>query len=167
MLLQIPAVLWPSIKSDTKVQRRVSYESTHIFMHETLAREHGHLPGFPIGSGMFSWRSDIGLALAYEHLVDLLWEGITIVENLASPSIYKRQFLDPELIPRLCEYMVAHVVRLIRSSRKGDEHGDALGLVGIEDDCDTAVGHRSWCCLFVCEIGAADAVDSRLLKALP
>ena len=43
-------------------------------MHETLAREHAHLPGLPIGSGMFEWRSDIGLALAYKHVVDLLWE---------------------------------------------------------------------------------------------
>ena len=119
-------------------------------MHETLAREHGHLPGFSIGSGMFGRRSNIGLALAYEHLVDLLWECITIVDNLASPSIYNRKFLNPELVPRLCEYMVAHVVRLIRSSRKGDEHSDALGLVGVKDDCDTAIGHRSWWCLVVC-----------------
>jgi len=50
-------------------------------MHETLAREHAHLPGFPMGSGMFDWRSDLGLALAYKHVVDLLWEGPTIVDN--------------------------------------------------------------------------------------
>ena len=136
-------------------------------MDETLTREHAHLPSFPIGSGMFRRRSNIGLALTYEHLVDLFWEGITIIDNLASPSIYNRQFLDPELVPRLCEDMIAHVVRLIRSSWEGDEHGDALGLVGIEDDCDTAIGHRSWWCSPVCERGAAGAVDSRLLKALP
>jgi hypothetical protein len=47
--------------------------ATHIFTHETLAHEHAHLPGFPIGSGMLDWRSNIGLALAYDH-VDLLWE---------------------------------------------------------------------------------------------
>jgi hypothetical protein len=116
-------------------------------MYETLAREHAHLLGFPIGSGMFDWRSNLGLALAYEHLVDLLREGLTIVANLTSPSIYNRQFLDPELDPRLCENMIAPVVRLVRSSWKGDEHGDALGLVGIEDDCGTAIGHRSWWCL--------------------
>ena len=110
-------------------------------MDETLSREHAHLPGFPIGSSVFCRRSDIGLALADEHLVDLLREGITIVENLASPSKYNVQLLDTELVPRLCEDMIAHVVRLVRTSGKGDEDGDALGLVGIEDDRNTAIGH--------------------------
>ena len=111
---------------------------------------------------MFDWRSDIGLALAYKHVVYL--EGLTIVNNLTSPSIYSRQFLDPELVPRLCEDMTAHVVRLIRSSWKGGEHGNAPGLIGIEGDCDTAIGRRSWWCLPVwCERNAAGAVDSRLL----
>jgi hypothetical protein len=60
------------IKSAANVERRISCEATHIFMYETLVCEHAHLPGFPIGSGMFDWRSDIDLALAYERLVDLL-----------------------------------------------------------------------------------------------
>src|SRR5258708_390536 len=110
-------------------------------MHETLTREHAHVPDFPIGSGMFCRRSDVGLTLAHQHFFGLLWEGITIVDNLASPLIYNIQFLVPELVPRLCEDMIAHIVRLIRSSGKGDEDGDALGLVGIKDDCNTAIGH--------------------------
>jgi hypothetical protein len=57
---------------------------------------------------MIDSRSYLGLALAYKHLVDLLWEGLTIIDNLASPSIYDRQLLDPELDPRLREDMIAH-----------------------------------------------------------
>src|SRR5260221_9059339 len=101
-------------------------------MHETLAREHTDLPGFPVCSSMLCGRSDIGLTLAHKDLIGLLGEGIAIVDDLASPSIYSRQFLNPELVPGLCEDMVAHVVRLVCACRKGDEHGDALGLVGIE-----------------------------------
>ena len=93
------------------------------------------------------------------------WEDLTIVDNVASPSIYNnRQFRDPELVPRLCEDMIAHVVRLIRSPWKGVAHGDALGLADIEGDSDTAIGHASWWCLPEwCERSAASAVDSRLL----
>jgi hypothetical protein len=46
-------------------------------MHDTLAREHADLPGFPIGSGLFDWRSNTDLALAYEHLIVLLWEALS------------------------------------------------------------------------------------------
>ena len=46
-------------------------------------------------------------------------------------------------------------------------YGDALGLVGIEDDCDAAIEHRSWSRLPMwCERSAAGAVDSRLLTKL-
>jgi hypothetical protein len=148
-LPQISAVLMPGIDSDTKVQGRVACKTAHVFVHETLAREHAHVASSPIGSGVLRWRSNIGFTLAHEHLVDLLGEGITIVDNLASPSIYDIQFLDAELVPRLLEDMIAHVVRLIRSSREGNEHSDALGLVGIEDDCDAAIGHL-WLCSLVC-----------------
>lgn len=128
-------------------------------MHETLARKHVHLPGFPIGSSVLCRRPNICLALAHEHLIDLLWEGTTIVDNSASPSIYNTQFLDPELVPCLCEDVIAHVIRLIWPFRKWDEYGDALRLVGIEDDCDTAIGHLQWC-LVVCRKSAADGVGS-------
>jgi len=86
------------MKSDAKVERRISCGATHIFMHKNLACEHVHLPGFPIGFGMFDWRSNIGLALAYKHAIDLLGEGLTIIDNLTSPSIYNRQFRNLLLV---------------------------------------------------------------------
>jgi len=113
-------VRYPDITSDTKVQRRVLCEATHIFMYETLAREYPHLPCFPIGFGIHCWTSNIGLALGHELLFNLFRGGITIVDNLTSPSIYNIQHLDQELIPRFCKDMIAQVVRLIRSSRGGE-----------------------------------------------
>ena len=83
--------------------------------------------------------------------------------NVAFLSIYYRQLHDPEHDHRLCEDMIAHVVRLIRSSWKGVAHGDALGLADIEGDSGTAIGHSSWWCFPErCERSAASAVDSRL-----
>jgi len=91
------------------VQQRVSCEAAHIFMYETPARENVHLPCYPITSGMLSCWYNIGLVLAYKHLCNLFRECITIVDNFTSPSIYNVQLLDPELIPRLCEDMIADV----------------------------------------------------------
>jgi hypothetical protein len=59
--------------------------ATHIFMCETLPREHAHLPGFPISSGMIDWRSYIDLALAYEHLVDPLLGARVSPSSTTSP----------------------------------------------------------------------------------
>ena len=47
---------------------------------------------------------------------------MTIVNDLTFSSIDKIQLFDLEPIPRLCKDMIAHVVRLIRSSREGNEH---------------------------------------------
>jgi len=47
--------------------------------------------------------------------------GAKATQELASPSIYTIQLIDPKLIPRLCGDMIAHVVRLIWSSREGNE----------------------------------------------
>jgi len=55
--------------------------------------------------------------------------------------MYDIHLFDPELILRLCEDMTAHAVRLVRSCREENEYIDALGLVGVEDDCDTAIGN--------------------------